>query len=74
MKILFQTSNSDFKQYAGTPTGLLHASKKIYETAGLRGLFQGHSATLLRVFPYAGIKFLFYDWIEHVSYQLSGHS
>lgn len=50
----------------GTPAGLLHATAKIYHDSGIRGLFQGHSATLLRIFPYAGIKFLFYDWIEKV--------
>lgn len=48
--------------------GLLHATAKIYKTTGVRGLLQGHSATLLRVFPYAGIKFMFYDWIEKVGY------
>lgn len=46
--------------------GLLHATAKIYKSTGVRGLLQGHSATLLRVFPYAGIKFMFYDWIEKV--------
>lgn len=50
----------------GTPAGLIHAMGKIYRTTGILGLFQGHSATLLRVFPYAGIKFMFYDWIEKV--------
>ncbi|TXT06067.1 hypothetical protein VHUM_03540 [Vanrija humicola] len=66
VKILFQTSNSDFRKYAGTPAGLLHAAAKIYHTTGVRGLLQGHSATLLRVFPYAGIKFMFYEWIEKI--------
>lgn len=51
----------------GTPAGLLHATAKIYSSSGIRGLLQGHSATLLRVFPYAGIKFMFYDWIEKVT-------
>ena len=31
---------------------------------GMRGLFQGHSATLLRIFPYAAIKFLAYEQIR----------
>ena len=31
---------------------------------GLRGLFRGHSATLLRIFPYAAIKFLAYEQIR----------
>jgi len=46
--------------------GLVHATGRIYRTGGLRGLFQGHSATLLRIFPYAGVKFMTYDWAESV--------
>ncbi len=34
---------------------------------GLRGLFQGHSATLLRIFPYAAIKFMAYENAHNVS-------
>ena len=37
------------------------AVRDINQQDGLRGLFRGHSATLLRVFPYAGIKFLAYE-------------
>ncbi len=33
---------------------------------GMRGLFRGHSATLLRIFPYAAIKFLAYEQIRSV--------
>ncbi|ORX34914.1 coenzyme A transporter [Kockovaella imperatae] len=66
VKILFQTSNAEFSKYAGTPLGLLHASAKIYSSQGVRGLFQGHSATLLRIFPYAGIKFMAYDRAEAI--------
>ncbi|WVQ76882.1 hypothetical protein IAR50_006556 [Cryptococcus sp. DSM 104548] len=64
VKILFQTSNAEFRKYAGTPLGLLHATKVIYQEGGMRGLFQGHSVTLLRIFPYAGIKYMLYDWFE----------
>lgn len=46
--------------------GLLHAMSVIYESSGVRGLFQGHSVTLLRIFPYAGIKYMMYDWLERV--------
>ena len=31
---------------------------------GLRGLFRGHSATLLRIFPHAAIKFLAYEQVR----------
>ena len=33
---------------------------------GLRGLFRGHSATLLRIFPYAAIKFLAYEQVRAI--------
>jgi solute carrier family 25 (mitochondrial carrier protein), member 16 len=38
----------------------------IYSQDGALGLFRGHSATLLRIFPYAGIKFLAYEQIRHI--------
>ncbi|ADV24476.1 solute carrier family 25 (mitochondrial carrier protein), member 16 [Cryptococcus gattii E566] len=66
VKILFQTSNAEFTKYAGTPMGLLHAISVIYKTSGVRGLFQGHSVTLLRIFPYAAIKYMMYDWLERL--------
>ncbi|KAA1476262.1 mitochondrial carrier [Dentipellis sp. KUC8613] len=61
VKILFQASNPDFQKYAGSWSGAFCAASQIYKEGGIRGLLQGHSATLLRVFPYAGIKFLAYD-------------
>ena len=83
VKILFQASNPDFQKYAGTRSRTFHApctyqvsgtwdgafraGKAIYKDYGLLGLFQGHSATLLRIFPYAAIKFMAYDQVHHVS-------
>ncbi|KAF1956279.1 mitochondrial carrier [Byssothecium circinans] len=64
VKILFQTSNPSFQKYAGHWSGLPNAIRDIYTTNGTRGLFKGHSATLLRIFPYAGIKFLAYEQIR----------
>ncbi|KAF8551379.1 mitochondrial carrier [Imleria badia] len=61
VKILFQASNPDFQKYAGSWTGAFRAGLAIYRDAGARGLLQGHSATLLRIFPYAAIKFMAYD-------------
>lgn len=61
VKILFQASNPDFQKYAGSWTGAFRAGLAIYRDSGIRGLLQGHSATLLRIFPYAGIKFMAYD-------------
>jgi len=61
VKILFQASNPQFEKYAGTWTGVFKAARDIQKTAGLRGLFQGNSATVLRIFPYAAIKFMAYE-------------
>jgi solute carrier family 25 (mitochondrial carrier protein), member 16 len=64
VKILFQTSNPQFAKYTGSWYGLATAIRDINRTEGIRGLFRGHSATLLRIFPYAGIKFLAYEQIR----------
>ena len=64
VKILFQASNPQFAKYTGSWFGVLKAMRDIYTADGSRGLFRGHSATLLRIFPYAGIKFLAYEQIR----------
>ncbi|GAA5978662.1 hypothetical protein JCM5350_002470 [Sporobolomyces pararoseus] len=61
VKILFQTRSPDYARYAGTWFGVFRASRDIYHETGIRGLLQGHSATLLRIFPYAAIKFMAYE-------------
>ncbi|KAJ3131844.1 hypothetical protein HK100_005937 [Physocladia obscura] len=63
VKILFQTDNPRYIKYSG----VFRAIRDIYSANGITSLFQGHSATLLRIFPYAAIKFMSYeqykDWI-----------
>lgn len=66
VKILFQTGSAQYDKYSGTWTGVFRAMNQIYKEAGVRGLLQGHSATLLRIFPYAGIKFMAYDALHKV--------
>jgi solute carrier family 25 (mitochondrial carrier protein), member 16 len=66
VKILFQASNPQFAKYTGSWFGVVTAMRDINNQDGLRGLFRGHSATLLRIFPYAGIKFLAYEQIRNV--------
>lgn len=61
VKILFQASNPHFAKYTGSWFGVVTAMQDINRQDGLRGLFRGHSATLLRIFPYAAIKFLAYE-------------
>ncbi|KAJ5782494.1 hypothetical protein N7457_004268 [Penicillium paradoxum] len=64
VKILFQASNPQFTKYTGSWTGLAAAIRDIKRTEGARGLYKGHSVTLLRIFPYAAIKFLAYEQIR----------
>ena len=66
VKILFQSSNPQFAKYTGSWFGVVTAMRDINRADGIRGLFRGHSATLLRIFPYAGIKFLAYEQIRAV--------
>ncbi|EOD47118.1 Mitochondrial carrier protein [Neofusicoccum parvum] len=66
VKILFQTSNPQFAKYTGSWAGVAIALRDIYQQNGMRGWFKGHSATLLRIFPYAGIKFLAYEQIRNM--------
>jgi hypothetical protein len=54
--------------YIGTWTGVFKAGGVIVKQSGLRGLFQGHSVTLLRIFPYAAIKFVAYEQFKTVSH------
>lgn len=64
VKILFQTSNPQFAKYTGSWFGVVAAIRSIYSNEGVTGLFRGHSATLLRIYPYAAIKFVAYEQIR----------
>ncbi|KAL8944353.1 MAG: hypothetical protein Q9216_000538 [Gyalolechia sp. 2 TL-2023] len=66
VKILFQASNPQFAKYTGSWFGVVTAMRDINRESGVRGLFRGHSATLLRIFPYAAIKFLAYEQVRAV--------
>ncbi|PRT56697.1 Mitochondrial carrier protein LEU5 [Wickerhamiella sorbophila] len=66
VKILFQTKNPEFVKYAGSFFGLNRALSHIFSSEGALGLFRGHSVTLLRVFPYAAIKFVAYEQVRAV--------
>ncbi|KAI9626147.1 hypothetical protein H4Q26_015893 [Puccinia striiformis f. sp. tritici PST-130] len=50
VKILFQTGNPDYAKYTGSLGGVFRAIGAIWNQAGIRGLVQGHSATLVRIF------------------------
>ena len=59
-KILLQVSHEAFSLKKVTTV-----LRNIVEKEGPQGLWRGHSATILRVFPYAGIQFMTFDAIKH---------
>lgn len=61
VKILFQAQNPEFQKYSGKWLGVFKAGRDIVRSDGPTALFQGHSATLMRIFPYAAIKYMAYD-------------
>ncbi|GCF00437.1 coenzyme A transporter [Zygosaccharomyces mellis] len=73
IKILFQTSNPHYTKYAGSLAGLVEAAKHIWINDGIRGFYQGHSVTLIRIFPYAAIKFVAYEQVRNVLIPTSKH-
>ncbi|ORX57381.1 mitochondrial carrier [Hesseltinella vesiculosa] len=73
VKILFQARNPLFEQYAGTFTGAFKAGRLIFQHGGVMGLFQGHSVTLLRIFPYAAIKFVAYEQYRAILMPTKAH-
>jgi len=59
IKILFQVSSEEF-----CLRKVLQIMARIYNEEGLSGLWKGNSATMLRVFPYAGIQFMTFDAVK----------
>lgn len=66
VKILFQCSNPQFSRHADSRFGVAAVMKDIYRREGGLGLYRGHCATLLRIFPYASIQFLTYEQIRAI--------
>lgn len=59
IKILFQVSSEEF-----CLRKVLQILARIYHDEGFSGLWKGNSATMLRVFPYAGIQFMTFDAVK----------
>lgn len=72
MKILFQAQNPEFQKYSGHWLGVFRAAREIVKEQGPMALMKGHSATLLRIFPYAAIKYMAYDKLHFVSRRKKG--
>lgn len=65
VKIHFQVQSPSFQGYWGRLLGIFDALALTYTKRGLQGLFDGHSATMLRVGPYAALNFFFYEKLKY---------
>jgi hypothetical protein len=61
IKMTFQVSKQQFSYKAAFQRG-----KDLLHEGGFFSLWKGHSTTLLRVAPYAGLSYTFHDYTEHV--------
>lgn len=68
VKIHFQVQNPAMVAYSGRISGIFGALRSIYKTTGFLGLYRGHSAMLLRIFPYAAINFYSYEYFKSILY------
>ncbi|KAL6221021.1 hypothetical protein ACLB2K_008773 [Fragaria x ananassa] len=66
-KLAYQVVGSPKLQLQGIMTsgqlykGIVDCFSKTYKEAGLRGLYRGVAPSLYGIFPYAGLKFYFYE-------------
>lgn len=61
VKILFQVGSPVTLSYQGKIIGVFQAIKYVYKNHGIYGLYRGHSAMLLRIFPYSGINYMAFE-------------
>lgn len=74
VKILFQGSNSSVSQFSGSLLGPFRALRWIGQQQGIRGVYKGHQATLLRIFPYAALNYMCYEQYKRVRKKHEGAS
>lgn len=68
VKIHFQIQNPELRSYSGQFFGVFKALRVIYRESGVYGLFRGHSAMLIRIFPYAAVNYYSYERLRRWLY------
>lgn len=61
IKMSFQVSSEKFTFAAAFARG-----KDLVHKQGILSMWRGHSTTILRVAPYAGLSYFFHDYVEHM--------
>ncbi|KAL8604354.1 hypothetical protein ACOMHN_028117 [Nucella lapillus] len=64
-----QASEGNARKYAGP----VDCAKQLYREGGIRGVYRGSAATLLRDIPASGMYFMTYEWLQHLLTP-AGHS
>ena len=55
-----QVDNVDYKGI-----NIYKSIKKFYQTEGIKGLFKGNSAAVIRVFPFSAIEFYSFEFYKN---------
>ena len=55
-----QSASDTAKKYNGT----IDCAKKLYKEGGIRSVYKGTTATLMRDVPASGVYFASYDWLK----------
>jgi len=66
VKILFQGSNSTYRQFSGSVFGAFRAVQYTVQNEGIYGCYKGHGAMLIRIFPYAAINYMAYEQYKRI--------
>ena len=61
VEILRQVENIDFKGL-----NLFKSTIQIYQTQGIKGLFKGNLASIVRVFPFSAMEFYFIEYYKNL--------
>ncbi|XP_061187756.1 mitochondrial carnitine/acylcarnitine carrier protein-like isoform X1 [Saccostrea echinata] len=63
IKCLLQIqADAKVKKYAGP----VDCAKQLYREGGIRSIYRGTAATLLRDVPASGMYFMTYEWLQHI--------
>lgn len=62
MSQIQQASSGKERKYAGP----IDCAKQLYREGGIRSVYRGTAATLLRDVPASGMYFMTYEWLQRV--------
>ncbi|XP_054710058.1 mitochondrial carnitine/acylcarnitine carrier protein-like [Uloborus diversus] len=66
IKCLLQVQQATVSSHEAKYAGPIDCAKKLYKEGGIRSIYKGTAATLLRDVPASGMYFMSYEWLQRV--------